>query len=100
MVLQQIYKDYIHNINSKSIDLQSIIIKQDKAEAVSKIVKYLLHEVGFQKNKKLNFSSDQNELYFFELGGNSIQATQLALKLNFLINKNVDKNHEKDFTKE
>ncbi|ORX45414.1 acetyl-CoA synthetase-like protein [Piromyces finnis] len=91
--LQQIYKDQMNDSYQYSLDIKTIMNQYEKPKAISIIIKYLLNEMGDSK-ETLFFKTNPDKLYFFELGGNSLQATHIAQKLNKLINK------DKDFSKE
>jgi len=102
--LQQLYYEQINNNdNDDTIDLINFIHQHNKPKSLFFILKTIIKEIdpkynGILKNADAKNINIEGKHYFFELGGNSLQATILAQKINNLINKHGNK--EENYTKE
>jgi len=102
--LQQLYNERIKNNDiDNTMDIKSFIYHHNKSQSLSVILKFIIKEIdpnsnGILKNTNTKNKSIEGKHYFFELGGNSLQATILAQKINNLINGHGNKeNYIKEY---
>lgn len=90
LYFSKIFEDY------KKINLKNIIKQFDKSRALNMILKSindLLKEIDSKfdnivENSSNYFGNENKKMYFFEMGGNSLQAMTLAQRISKLIYNN------------
>ncbi|ORX87592.1 hypothetical protein BCR32DRAFT_264182 [Anaeromyces robustus] len=88
-----------NNNNNNALNFRTIIRQYDKQEILSVIQKNIYQIlIDINPKYKLNFNDETGKKFFFEMGGNSIEATVFANKMNKIINNNNEENYIKELS--